>query len=95
MYGLREHELIGRHFILMSLEYRYRFPTKLIFDTYISPRLDFGAMWRDKNDVNYKKFTRGFGIALGWDTPLGPMIFAVGKAQNRSRRAYFSLGYRF
>jgi outer membrane protein assembly factor BamA len=94
-YGLREHELIGRHFILMSLEYRYRFPTKFIFDTYLSPRIDFGAVWRDRDDVNYKRFTRGLGIAVAWDTPLGPMLLAVGKAQNRSRRAYFSLGYRF
>jgi len=95
MYGLREQELIGRHFILMSLEYRYRFPTKFLFDTYLSPRIDFGAVWRDKNDVNYKKFSRGIGIALGWDTPLGPMLIAVGKAQRFANRVYFSLGYRF
>lgn len=95
MYGLREQELVGRHFVLMSLEYRYRFPTKFLFDTYFSPRIDFGAVWRDKNDVNYKKFSRGLGIALGWDTPLGPMIIAVGKTQRFASRVYFSLGYRF
>jgi NTE family protein len=95
MYGLREQELVGRHFVMMSLEYRYRFPTKFLFDTYFSPRIDFGAVWRDKNDVNYKKFFRGMGIALAWDTPLGPMFIAVGKAQRFSNRLYFSLGYRF
>jgi len=95
MYGLRDQELVGRHFVLMSLEHRYRFPTKFIFDTYLMPRVDFGAMWRDKDDVNYKKFSRSLGIALGWDTPFGPVIFAVGKREKQPQRIYFSAGYRF
>jgi NTE family protein len=95
MYGLREQELVGRHFVLMSLEYRYRFPTKFLFNTYLCPRLDYGAMWRDKNDVKYKKFSTGWGIALGWDTPFGPVLLALGKAKNQPSRIYFSAGYRF
>lgn len=95
MYGLRDQELVGRHFALLNLEYRYRFPTKFLFDTYISPRIDFGGVWRDQNDVNYKKFRKAIGISLAWDTPLGPVLFAVGKAENRAHRFYFTAGYRF
>ncbi len=94
-YGLHDQELIGRHFVLMSLEYRYRFPTKFIFDTYLSPRIDFGAVWRDKNDVNYRKFKRALGISLGWDSPLGPILLAIGKMEQRRYRFTFSAGFRF
>jgi NTE family protein len=94
-YGLHDQELIGRHFVLMSLEYRYRFPTKFIFDTYLSPRIDFGAVWRDKNDVNYRKFKRALGVSLGWDSPLGPILLAIGKMEQRRYRFTFSAGFRF
>lgn len=95
MYGLHDQELVGRHFVLLSLEYRYRFPTKFIFDTYLSPRVDFGAVWRERSDVNYKKFRRALGVALAWDTPMGPILFAVGKTERRSHRFYVTVGYRF
>jgi len=95
MYGLHDQELVGRHFIIASLEYRYRLPTKLLFDTYLSPRFDFGTMWRDKDDVNYRKFRKAMGVALAWDTPLGPMALAIGTIENQANRVYFTAGYRF
>lgn len=95
IYGLRDQELIGRHFVLLSLEHRYRFPTKFLFDTYLTARFDFGAVWRDQDDINYKKFRKAFGLALAWDTPMGPIVFAVGRMERRAPRFYVTAGYRF
>jgi NTE family protein len=95
VYGLREHELIGRHFTLGSLEYRYQLRRKPLFDLYLSFRYDLSGLWIDKRDANYRKFHHAFGVSLGWNTPLGPISVAYGRYENIRQRVYVSAGYSF
>ncbi len=95
VYGLREHELIGRHFTLGSFEYRYQFRRKPLVDLYLSLRYDLSGLWIDKRDANYRKFHHAFGVSLGSHTPLGPISVAYGVYENFRQRVYVSAGYSF
>lgn len=95
VYGLREHELIGRHFTLASMEYRYHLRRKPLFDLYLSLRYDLSGLWIDKRDANYRKFHHAFGLSLGSHTPLGPISVAYGVYENIRQRIYVSAGYSF
>lgn len=110
MFGLREDELRGRQLFLASLEYRYRLPIKIYFDTYVSLRYDLGAAWLAPSQIRLADLEHGLGFSIGLDTPIGPADFSVGESftVNRPDRpagvpllntgpmvAYFSLGYRF
>ncbi len=95
VYGLREQELIGRHFALGSLEYRYKIHHKPISALYLGFRYDLSGMWIDKRDADYRKFHHAFGVSLGCETPLGPISVAYGRYENIRQRVYVSLGYSF
>jgi NTE family protein len=95
VYGLREQELIGRHFTLGSFEYRYQFRRKPLFNLYLSLRYDLSGLWIDKRDANYRKFHHAFGVSLGSNTPLGPISVAYGVYENIRQRVYVSAGYSF
>jgi NTE family protein len=79
-FGFREDNSRGRQLLLASLEYQYRLPLKLFFDTYFKARYDLGAVWPQAAEMNLNTFTHGIGVTLGFDTPIGPAEFSVGKA---------------
>ncbi len=94
--GLYEKEIIGRHVIEGSLEYRYRFPFGFPFDVYLSVRYDFGGAWKKYvEDIRSEDFFHGFGGQLSTNTPVGPISFAVGKASNKKYVFYFNAGFEF
>jgi NTE family protein len=95
VYGLRDQELIGRHFALFSFEYRYQIRRRPLFDSYLSLRYDYSGLWIDKRDVNYRKFRHAFGVSYALDTPLGPIGIAYGMYDNRQQRFYVNIGYKF
>lgn len=106
MFGLREDELRGRQLFLTSLEYRYLLPLKIYFDTYVGLRYDLGATWATPQDIRLNQLEHGVGFDVGFDTPLGPANFSLGRNFTFNRPtlphlvnwgpivAYFSFGYR-
>lgn len=94
-YGIRQGEMQGRHLIVGSLEYRYWLPTKFFFDTYLSVRFDMGAVWENVLEIQAEDFIGGKGVAVSFDTPLGPFEFAYGWAANGRKEIYFKAGYDF
>ncbi|MDZ7262061.1 MAG: BamA/TamA family outer membrane protein, partial [candidate division KSB1 bacterium] len=94
-YGLRERELVGRYLVLASLEYRFRLPWKLGFDTYVHLRGDVAGVWAKQEDIKWKDFISGLGGGISWDTFLGPFTLAYGQASDGRTQFYFSAGYRF
>ncbi len=79
-YGLREDALRGRQILLASAELRVKLPIKIFFDTYLSGRFDIGDVWQERENVILKTLKQGVGMALGLDTPIGPLVVSVGKA---------------
>ncbi|MFA7361765.1 MAG: patatin-like phospholipase family protein [Candidatus Kapaibacterium sp.] len=78
-YGMREDEMRGRQILLASLEYRYKLPIQLFFDTYLSIRYDLGKTWENTEDIRFKDLQHGLGFATQFDTPIGKASFSVGR----------------
>lgn len=78
-YGMREDEMRGRQILLASVEYRYKLPIKLFFDTYLSLRYDLGRTWENTEDIRFKDLQHGIGFATQFDTPIGKTSFSVGR----------------
>lgn len=79
-YGMFEDELLGRQILLASLEYRYKMPFKIFFDTYLSLRYDLGRIWENAEDIKFKDLRHGIGISAGFKTPIGKASFSAGKS---------------
>ncbi|MBN2008640.1 BamA/TamA family outer membrane protein [candidate division KSB1 bacterium] len=94
-YGMYDDELIGRHFLLSSLEYRYFFPFRIAVDFFLSLRYDAGAAWINATDFQLTDINQGIGAALSMTSPIGPVSVAFGRSSFRHNRFYFSLGHEF
>jgi NTE family protein len=94
-YGLREGELLGRHLLLGSIEYRHLIPWNSFADFYLSFRFDGGAVWENAIEVATKDFINGKGVAIIFKLPIGPVSIAYGRASNGKDRVYLSAGYNF
>ncbi len=79
-YGLREDALRGRQILLASAELRVKLPIKIFFDTYLAARFDIGDVWSQQENIVIKSLKQGLGLSLGFDTPIGPLVVAAGKA---------------
>lgn len=79
-YGMREYERIGRQIFLTSLEFRYKLPFELFFDTYTSFRYDIGGVWLQPEQIKFEDLRQGMGVGLSFDTPIGPASFALGNS---------------
>jgi NTE family protein len=106
-FGMRENELRGRQLFLASIEYRYKFPFIIFFNTYFKLRYDLGSVWAYQDDIRFKDLRHGIGTSLSFDTPIGPADFAVGRSFLFEKNLpgnplswgevlfYFSIGYYF
>lgn len=78
-FGLQEEQQVGRQIVRGQLEYRLLLPFRIFFDTYWSLRYDIGAVWDEQNDIHFDEFKHGVGTTIGFDTPLGPAKFSIGR----------------
>ena len=104
-FGFREDNARGKQLLVASLEYQYKLPFSILFETYFKARYDIGAVWAKTEEIRLEDFKHGFGITLGLDTPIGPADFSLGRSfylrNDLSRRPvsfgpfvmYFSIGY--
>jgi NTE family protein len=79
MFGLREDDRRGRQLLLMNLEYRWRFPFQILFDTYLHIRYDLGNISEVPEQIKFSSFRHGVGAEISLDTPVGPAAVGVGK----------------
>ncbi|MBT8378009.1 MAG: BamA/TamA family outer membrane protein [Ignavibacteria bacterium] len=79
-FGAHEHEYRGRQIFLASIMYQYKFPFKIFFDTYFWFRYDLGSTWIVQEEIRFKDLKHGIGGTLGFDTPIGPMDFSIGRS---------------
>jgi len=106
-FGYREDNARGTQLLLLSLEYRYFLPIRILFDTYVKVRYDLGQIWEKAEQVRLKDLRHGIGVGIGLDTPIGPADFSVGRAFYIRKDlfnnplsygpvvAYFRIGYAF
>ncbi|MBS1514201.1 MAG: patatin-like phospholipase family protein [Bacteroidetes bacterium] len=106
-FGMVEDENTGRQVLELSMEYRFKSPYKLFFDTYLKTRYDLGRIWENTTDIKFKDLRHGIGASICFDTPVGESSFSVGKTfliqKGLSKDSfifgpytyYFSIGYKF
>jgi NTE family protein len=104
-FGLRENDYRGRQIFLASLQYRYKLPFKIFFDSYFSVRYDLGSVWSMRKEIRFKDLRHGLGATISFAAPLGPADFSVGKSYvfkgnlnyssilNGPVYFYFTIGY--
>jgi outer membrane protein assembly factor BamA len=79
-FGLREDDSRGRQLFVMNMEYRFWFPYKFIFETYLKVRYDLGTISLMPQELKFNTFRHGVGIEVALDTPLGPVSAGAGKS---------------
>ena len=79
-FGMRENEFRGRQVFIASLEYRYKLPVKIFFETYFKLRYDLGSAWDEQEQIRFKDLRHGLGATLSFDTPIGPADFSIGRS---------------
>lgn len=79
-FGMRENEFRGRQIFIASLEYRYKLPVKIFFETYFKVRYDLGSAWDEQEQIRFKDLRHGLGATLSFDTPIGPADFSIGRS---------------
>ncbi|MCX7833269.1 MAG: patatin-like phospholipase family protein [Ignavibacteria bacterium] len=77
--GMVEDEISGRQLFISSLEFRYKLPFKIFFDTYLSYRYDLGRIWNNTSDIKLIDLRHGMGLSAIFSTPLGKASFSFGK----------------
>jgi NTE family protein len=79
-FGFREDNARGKQLMVASLEYQYKLPFSIFFDTYFKARYDLGAVWTKAEEMRLEDFKHGIGVTLGLDTPIGPADFSLGRS---------------
>lgn len=77
-FGIHENDARGRQMLAAGLEYRWRLPFRLLFDSYLRARYDVGMISADPEEIKLSRFRQGVGSELSLDTPLGEVSAGVG-----------------
>jgi NTE family protein len=89
--GYRTDQLAGDKYFLANLQLRIKLP----YACYLLGNYDFGNVFDDYENIKIEDFRQGYGAALSIDSPLGPVDFGYGKAEDMPWRLYFNFGLRF
>jgi outer membrane protein assembly factor BamA len=89
--GYAEDQLVGDKYLLGNFEVRFG----PLYSAYFTVRYDAGQVFGRFEEVRFKGLRHAYGVALGLDTPLGPMSFGYGRAEGKYDRLYLNLGFDF
>jgi outer membrane protein assembly factor BamA len=89
--GFRTNELAGDKMVLGSLELRYKLPYRF----YLTGRYDTGEVYRSADQIKFSNLRHGFGFSIAYDSPLGPIDLAYGRAGGHPDRIYINVGLTF
>ncbi|MBQ3437027.1 MAG: BamA/TamA family outer membrane protein, partial [Fusobacterium sp.] len=95
-YGFNFHEKSIKEFLSMSIGLRY----KLFYSTYLTAKFNMTTFGNEGNLTSeklkmLKNFSKGMGLSLIYDSPIGPVEFTVSDTfKKRKPIATFSIGYK-
>lgn len=95
--GYSDQRFWGKQQFVSSLE--YRFPIQKTFN--IIPFVDYGGAWGGYGTINDftqskdPKFQMGYGVGIGFKTPLGAIRIDFGFNQQGGNRTHFTIGGSF
>lgn len=95
-YGFNFHEKSIKEFLSMSIGLRH----KLFYSTYLTAKFNMATFGNEGNLTSeklkmLKNFSKGMGLSLIYDSPIGPVEFTVSDTfKKRKPIATFSIGYK-
>lgn len=89
--GFRTHQLSGDKLLLLNNVVRFKLPLWL----YLSVRYDVGEVYTSADQIKLRNLRHGFGMSLALDSPIGPIEFGYGTADEDNDRWYFGAGLTF
>jgi NTE family protein len=91
MSGFEPNQLIGEHFGMLGIGYRYQLGKSGLLPGYAGTTIEYGNAGDDRSDVFGDGVFNG-SVYFGYNTPLGPLYLGYGFAEDRSGVLFFSLG---
>jgi len=79
-FGLQEDDRMGRQLLLINIEYRYRLPFDIVFDSYARARFDVVTLSSFPEELKFSTLRYGAGLELALATPIGPANIGVGRS---------------
>jgi outer membrane protein assembly factor BamA len=79
-FGLHEDDRFGRQLLLVNLEYRYRLPFSIVFDSYLRGRFDVVTLSSFPEELKFATLRYGIGVELALATPIGPASIGTGES---------------
>lgn len=96
--GLKKYELSGRYAGMLRVLYMKRITdgqSSLNLPVYLGGSLESGGVWNDSNDLRDDDFQAAGSLFLAFDTPIGPLYIAHGRAEGDRSNSYLYLGRSF
>lgn len=78
--GFREDEFRGKQLFRGNIDVQYRLPFRIYFDTFISISYGIGSIWKEFEVIRISELKHSIGFNIGFDTPIGPAKFSIGRA---------------
>ncbi len=89
--GLRTDQLAGDKIMTMSHELRCKLPLRL----YLLLRYDIGEVFTSTDNIRLSGLRHGFGVTAALDSPIGPIEFGYGVADEGLELYYVNVGLSF
>lgn len=89
--GFRTDQLSGDKIMTMSHELRWKLPLRM----YLSLRYDLGEVYTSADDIRLSGLRHGIGLTAAMDSPIGPVEFGYGVADEGFERYYVNIGLAF
>ncbi|MEA3296931.1 MAG: BamA/TamA family outer membrane protein, partial [candidate division Zixibacteria bacterium] len=89
--GFRTHQLAGDKVIAMSHEMRLKLPLRF----YLSLCYHTGEVYSSADHIKFSGLRHGLGVIAALDSPIGPIEFGYGTANNDFERYYINVGLYF
>ncbi len=94
--GLHQKEKIGRQFIKVGNELRYKIPWSVPMDFYVTGKFFIGAVWQTSEDpIRRSDFMTSEALSLALNSVLGPVRLSYSYLNGHNALIYFSIGYQF
>lgn len=90
--GFNFNELTGQEFRMLYGGYLRRFGILLKMDAYLGGTLEYGNVWRDRDDVSFSSALFAGSVFLGLDSPLGPAYLGLGLAEGDNQTLFLYFG---
>ncbi|HET9228185.1 MAG TPA: patatin-like phospholipase family protein [Thermoanaerobaculia bacterium] len=90
--GFSERELLGDEAGVLRAGYYHKLGNRRFF---LGGWLEAGNVWASEDEIDLDDLITTTTAALLWDSPLGPMILAYGRADTADDKVYLSIGRSF